>query len=455
MAGGVAAGQQLAQGDQALAQNAYAMQQKQRSDAMTAAFNRAMGMGDLEAAQHIDPTSFLSWTKTQSDMRNAAAKSQADTWTATAVLHNADIAGRNYELAAYKNTREQGEYFDKTAENARKTGFQRLLAVSPAEAKAKYPDLYAGYEKDQGAAQEAQWKAKIEGLNHAGNYLFSASTPEQWDHNVTALAAQVPEMQQYLGRFGDKAQILAGFAGAKAQFEAQAAAERDRLNREADPAEVRLLNALERDPELKALYLETKRAGRSTTTVNNNLGDKVDAYQHESNIKKIDADEPAALGAARGIELARRARKNLDTSITGFGGESRKKIAAAMNLLGYGNSKEIVATENVQAALGEAALSVLKSYVGSTNISDADREAVQRTVGDIGQNKATIGDLMDLLEAKGTKVIERFNKNLEPYPLMQHRRVEIPSDPKAAGASNLFERDGKVYMELPLKKVAK
>jgi hypothetical protein len=151
------------------------------------------------------------------------------------------------------------------------------------------------------------------------------------------------------------------------------------------------------------------------TRINNNVGGGSDKQIFDT----MDEGSKAARTAAVGLTGLREARAAIQSgAITGAMANQSlglQKIGAA---LGLANSDKIVNTETFRAAIAPQISAVLKSTVGTTNISNTDREFAEKAAGgNITLDERSITRLLDIMERASIAQLEGHAKRLEKvYP---------------------------------------
>jgi hypothetical protein len=126
----------------------------------------------------------------------------------------------------------------------------------------------------------------------------------------------------------------------------------------------------------------------------------------------------AARTNATGLTGLREARAALQGgAITGAGAEQILGLQKVGALLGLPSDK-IVNTETFRAAIAPQVAAILKSTVGTANISNTDREFAEKAVGgNITLDGKTIARLLDIMERASVGQLEGHRKRLEAvYP---------------------------------------
>lgn len=153
-----------------------------------------------------------------------------------------------------------------------------------------------------------------------------------------------------------------------------------------------------------------------------------------------------ARAAANGLVALRTARQALQGpggAITGFGADEKltfQKLGAA---IGVADPASIQNTETFRAAIAPQVASMLKSTVGSANISNSDREFAEKAAGgSIKLDAGSINRLLDIMEKAGSARLELHQQQLDAvYPDAQANKREralfgvqmpAPAQPQAA-----------------------
>jgi hypothetical protein len=137
-----------------------------------------------------------------------------------------------------------------------------------------------------------------------------------------------------------------------------------------------------------------------------------------------------------GIRNARNALLGDGGVITGSGADFRLQLQKAASAMGYGDASKIVNTETFRAAIAPQVAAVLKSTVGSANISNSDREFAERAAGgSITLDEKSIGRLLDIMERASMARLQDHQDQLDAiYPdAEKHKReralfgVKVPT----------------------------
>lgn len=130
------------------------------------------------------------------------------------------------------------------------------------------------------------------------------------------------------------------------------------------------------------------------------------------------AQTDTARAAASGLNALREARKAVEGGgFFGAGADARLGFAKIGQLLGFEDGR-IVNTETFRAAIAPQIAAMMKATVGSTQISNADREFAEKAAGgSIALDDRSIKRLLDIMERGSTAVVERHLEMLdEVYP---------------------------------------
>jgi hypothetical protein len=160
----------------------------------------------------------------------------------------------------------------------------------------------------------------------------------------------------------------------------------------------------------------------------------------------MDTRANEARTAAVGLTGLREAKAALKSGIISGAGADQilglQKIGAA---LGLANSDKIVNTETFRAAIAPQVAAMIKSTVGTTNISNTDREFAEKAAGgNIKLDDKSIARLMDIMERASVGKLKAHQAALEKvYPdAEKYAReralfsVEMPADlPEAPAAA--------------------
>jgi hypothetical protein len=124
-------------------------------------------------------------------------------------------------------------------------------------------------------------------------------------------------------------------------------------------------------------------------------------------------------------------------------------------MLGLGNADKITNTETFRAAIAPQVSAVLKATVGTTNISNTDREFAEKAAGgNITLDEKSISRLLDIMERASVGKLNSHQKTLERvYPDAEKYAREralfgvempaaIPAPPPAAPSIIKYDAQG-------------
>ncbi|WKA31611.1 hypothetical protein [Bradyrhizobium roseum] len=163
-------------------------------------------------------------------------------------------------------------------------------------------------------------------------------------------------------------------------------------------------------------------------------------------------DERAKLAksAATGLVALRDARAALDSAggaITGAGADTKLLLSKAGAAFGITDPKAAENTETFRAAIAPQVAAMLKSTVGTTNISNSDREFAEKAAGgSITLEAGSIKRLLNIMERAAVARLQEHQEQLDAvYPDPEkHKReralfgVKVPdlaAPPPPAGAT--------------------
>jgi hypothetical protein len=188
-----------------------------------------------------------------------------------------------------------------------------------------------------------------------------------------------------------------------------------------------------RNPAFAKRQEDLKAAGR--TQINNNVGGGSDKQIFDT----MDESAKAARTTAIGLSGLREARNAITGgAVTGAGADFNLALRKAGSLIGVGDPNKIVNTETFRAAIAPQIASMLKSTVGTTNISNTDREFAEKAAGgNINLDEKSITRLLDIMERASVAQLEGHQKRLEavygdPEKYKRERAlfgVEMPAAP--------------------------
>jgi hypothetical protein len=125
----------------------------------------------------------------------------------------------------------------------------------------------------------------------------------------------------------------------------------------------------------------------------------------------------SARSAAQGLAAVREAKKALPGAITGAFADQRLGLQKVASFLGA-DPKAVQDTETFRAAIAPQVAAMMKATVGSTQISNADREfAAKAAGGEISLDGGSISRLLDIMERANTALVEQHKQKLDTiYP---------------------------------------
>ena len=156
-----------------------------------------------------------------------------------------------------------------------------------------------------------------------------------------------------------------------------------------------------------------KKAG--AVNVQTNVGGGTDKQIFDT----MDESAKAARQTAVGLTGLREARSALQGgAITGAGANQLLGLQKIAATLGIANSEKIVNTETFRAAIAPQVAAMLKSTVGTTNISNTDREFAEKAAGgNITLDERSISRLLDVMERAGAAQLKGHMTRMEKvYP---------------------------------------
>jgi hypothetical protein len=172
--------------------------------------------------------------------------------------------------------------------------------------------------------------------------------------------------------------------------------------------DIREYERAQKDPAFRQYLIDMKKAGKAETTVNVGGGSDKQVFD------AMDESAKAARTAATGLTGLREARAAIEGgAITGFRADDRLSLQKAAAFFGADPSK-IVNTETFKAAIAPQVAAVLKSTVGTTNISNTDREFAEKAAGgNINLDEKSITRLLDIMERASVGQLEAHQKRLD------------------------------------------
>ncbi len=249
---------------------------------------------------------------------------------------------------------------------------------------------------------DAERKAQADKIEQGVAAGLAAKSPEEWDALVTQFGA--PDLK---GQFGNRMAIAHSYLGIADALKGM---------QPGDPQSP--IGKLQADFNAglipKSAYdAAIARAGSDGVTVN--LGGGSDKQIFDAMATSADS----ANAAMTGLNALREAKSAVDQGIiSGSFADQQlalQKIGAA---LGVTDPAKIVNTETFRSAIAPQVAATMKATVGSTQISNADREFAEKAAaGSITLDEASIKRLLDIMERSGTAIIQRHMDKLNKvYP---------------------------------------
>ena len=172
-----------------------------------------------------------------------------------------------------------------------------------------------------------------------------------------------------------------------------------------------------RDPKDPLNPFITKALGGSGVTVNNAVttGGGSDKQVFDA----IEADAKEARSAVSGLQAIQDARKAISGGgIFGAGADARLGLQKVGALLGVTDPKTIQNTETFRAAIAPQVSAVLKATVGTSQISNTDREFAEKAAGgSITLDEGSVKRLLDIMEKASRGRVSAYQKRLDTvYP---------------------------------------
>jgi hypothetical protein len=175
----------------------------------------------------------------------------------------------------------------------------------------------------------------------------------------------------------------------------------------------------QKNPAFNQWVLDKKKAG--STNVTTNVGGGSDKQIFDA----LDESAKEARATAAGLTGLREARTAIQGgAITGAGADQRLALQKVGALVGVADPSKITNTETFRAAIAPQVAAVLKSTVGTANISNTDREFAEKAAGgSITLDEKSITRLMDIMERASVGKLEAHQKKVD----------KIYSDPEKFG----------------------
>lgn len=149
----------------------------------------------------------------------------------------------------------------------------------------------------------------------------------------------------------------------------------------------------------------------------------------------VDESAKAARTAATGLNGLREAKNALDAGIiSGAGADARLGLQKVGAFLGVSDPTSIQNTETFRAAIAPQVAAMIKSTVGTANISNSDREFAEKAAGgNINLDAGSIRRLVDIMDRAGTGIVKAHGERLDAI---------YPDDPKFKRERALFGVQG-------------
>lgn len=167
-------------------------------------------------------------------------------------------------------------------------------------------------------------------------------------------------------------------------------------------------------PALRMDEYKFQKARANATTINNDLSGGSGKQVFDAMMAQTDT----ARAAASGLNALREARKAVEGGgFFGAGADARLGFAKIGQLLGFEDGR-IVNTETFRSAIAPQIAAMMKATVGSTQISNADREFAEKAAGgSTALDERSVKRLLDIMERGSTAVVERHLEMLDQvYP---------------------------------------
>ncbi|PZP67911.1 MAG: hypothetical protein DI604_20210 [Delftia acidovorans] len=158
---------------------------------------------------------------------------------------------------------------------------------------------------------------------------------------------------------------------------------------------------------------QMRKAGAASNNVNVGGGSDKQVFD------EMKSSYDSARTAASGLNSLREARKAVEGgAILGIGADNRLALQKIGAQLGVTNPDAIINTETFRSAIAPQVAALMKQTVGSTQISNSDREFAEKAAGgSIALEKGTITRLLDIMERANTEVVKNHADRLNRvYP---------------------------------------
>jgi hypothetical protein len=300
------------------------------------------------------------------------------------------------------------------------------------------PQMPAGGGSVPGDAQPAPMGGAPAAQAQAQAQAQSATRPGMYDERWLIAVAQSPATSQYsqwaLKTLGEQRALvqaeqqnrrvaqdlnipesLAGNQAAVAARVQQMYAKPESAT--TDQRELEQVNRERQNANLPALRMDewkTQKARAGATSIVNDLTGGSSKQVFDALKERAEA----AQTAANGLNALREARKAVtDGGFFGAGADQRLGFAKIGALLGFEDGR-ITNTETFRSAIAPQVAAVMKATVGSTQISNQDREFAEKAAGgSIALDDKSINRLLNIMERGSNDIISRHQKQLDAvYP---------------------------------------
>lgn len=146
----------------------------------------------------------------------------------------------------------------------------------------------------------------------------------------------------------------------------------------------------------------------------------------------------AARAAGSGLNALNEAARALPGAITGAAANERLALQKIGALFGVGDVQAIQDTETFRSAIAPQVAAMMRATVGSTQISNADREFAEKAAaGAITLDAGSIQRLLNIMRAANSEIVRGFNRDLDKvYPQgggfdRERALFNVPNAPKA------------------------
>lgn len=169
----------------------------------------------------------------------------------------------------------------------------------------------------------------------------------------------------------------------------------------------------------------TAKARAGATTVNNNIGGGSDKQIFDTFAENTKEARAAATGLVA-LRNAKQALQGPGGAITGFGADERLTLQKLGAAIGVTDPSAIQNTETFRAAIAPQVAAMLKSTVGTNQISNSDREFAEKAAGgSIKLDAGSISRLLGIMETAGTARLKLHQQQLDAvYPDPEKNRRE-------------------------------